>query len=70
MISILETNGERAYNITEFLADSIEDLEKIPRVHAGDLVYIVETKQQMILSADKKWQPLGDKIFSEEGIGG
>lgn len=70
MISILETNGERAYNITEFLADSIEDLEKIPRVHAGDMVYIIETKEWMILSADKKWQLLGDKIFSEEGIGG
>jgi hypothetical protein len=70
MISILETNGERAYNITEFLADSIADLENIPKVHAGDLVYIIETKEWKILSSDKMWQPLVDDIFLEEDIGG
>lgn len=70
MISILEINGERAYNITEFLADSEKDLENIPRVHAGDMVYIIETKEWKILGSDKMWQPLRDDVFLEEDIGG
>ena len=70
MISILETNGEQAYNITEFLADSEKDLEFIPRVHAGDRVYIIETKEWKILSSNKMWQLLTDDIILEEDIGG
>ena len=70
MISILETKGERAYNITEFLADSIEDLAFIPKVHAGDIVYITDIKEWRILDSNKVWQPMKDQSFSESNIGG
>jgi hypothetical protein len=62
MISILQSNGERAYNITEFLADSTNDLDNIPREHAGDMVYIIETKEWKILDSNKIWQPLEDDM--------
>lgn len=70
MISILETNGQRAYNITEFLADSVKDLVNIPRMHAGDIVYIIDTKEWKILDSNKTWQPLKDQAFSDNSIGG
>lgn len=62
MISILTTSGERAYNITDFLADTEEDLKNIPKMHAGDRVYIVATGEWKILSSKKEWQPLEDDI--------
>ena len=62
MISIWETNGERAYNVTDFLADTEADLENIPRLHMGDRVYIIETGEWKVLSSEKQWEPLNDEI--------
>lgn len=62
MIFIWETNGERAYDITDFLADTEADLENIPKAHVGDRVYVVETGEWKILSSAKKWKPLVNEI--------
>ena len=62
MISIIDTNGERAYNITEFLADTEADLAKIPKFHPGDMVYIADTGERKILSSKGIWEPLVDEI--------
>ena len=62
MISIWESNGERAYDITDFLADTEADLQNIPKSHIGDRVYIVETGEWKILGSSGEWELLMDEI--------
>lgn len=62
MISLIEQNGERAYNITEFFADSIDDLPRIPKNHPGDMVYIASTGDWYVIGEDREWHLVEDEI--------
>ena len=56
MISVLKTNGERAYEITTYVIDTIDDLKDVPKVHIGDNVYIISVGEWKILSSDGEWK--------------
>lgn len=56
MISILETSGEKAHEITTFLLDEPDDLQQIPKKQIGDMVYIVSTGEWKILSSQNEWK--------------
>lgn len=64
MISILENNGNKDLYM-EYIADSTEDLNLIPKRKAGNRVYIINTGEWYILSNHKEWQ-LINKTIEEE----
>lgn len=55
---ILMTDSHRTYGITEYMVDTLEDLEIIPKNNEGDTCYICNTGEYKILAMinnELKW---------------
>ena len=47
---ILISDSHRTYGITEYVVDTISDLNIVPKRDVGDTCYIIETGEQKILT--------------------
>lgn len=63
MVSLIANNGEIAYGIKEWIADSVEDLKNLPIKTAapGSKCLVTEDMVFYILSNNKTWVPYGVK---------
>lgn len=55
---ILITDSHRTYGVTEYMVDTLEDLETVPKSHEGDTCYINATGEYKILAMinnELKW---------------
>lgn len=62
MIRVLETSGRKAHDISEFAADTLEDLNRIPKHQTGDMVYVMGEGAWYILDSEKEWKPLAEDL--------
>lgn len=71
MISMLSNDGEISYGIRDWLADSIDDIKKIPLKGAapGSRVLVTDDMTIYILSNNKEWIPYTG-ISGEDGAFG
>jgi len=70
MINIIEQNGKPNYNVINYLIDSIEDIQKLPKnIAAGSTALLPSATSSdiYILTNEKQWVLLLSNSTSEGG---
>lgn len=59
MFVITRENGKEQYKLTEFTADSEEDIKNLPtNVLVGSYCIVIETSEVYMLNSKKEWKKL------------
>lgn len=54
------TNGRSTYDQDEYVVDTMEDLEKIPKHRSmmGSTVFVIEGSRVFMLNSNKEWKEI------------
>ena len=65
MISIMSQGGKTQYGLTEYIVDTKEELEQVPKKGQGSLALVIENGIVYILNGSNEWKPLNIKKTEE-----
>lgn len=66
MYKIIKSNGDTAHDITEFMVDTVEDIQSLPPYAGmGSKVYVINSGELYIKNGKNEW-----KLSSSVGGGG
>ena len=60
MFQLTAQNGKVSYNQDEWVVDTIQDLESIPKERSsmGSTVFVIKTSQVFMLNSKKEWEEI------------
>lgn len=66
-ISIFSNSGIKAYNLKNYIVDTVDDIANLPTgSHPGSTAFVVATSEYYMLNNQKKWK----KVILSSGSGG
>ena len=59
MIKLISSNGNIQYNVNEYVCDTLEELENLPKNCAmGSTCIVISTSELYMMNGEKKWVKL------------
>ena len=55
MIALLSENGKPAYGICEYVCDSADDVESLPKAPMGSTAFVIATGDVYMINSSKEW---------------
>lgn len=59
MIKIISQNGDTAYEVKDFVCDTMEDIEKLPKnCGMGSTCLVISESRVFMLNGNKEWSEI------------
>lgn len=55
MYKLITANGETSYGINEYVVDTPEDIESLPRCDMGSIAFVISTATVYMKNSEGNW---------------
>lgn len=69
MYRIVQTNANTTYGITQFVSDTVEDLNDLPKCQMGSICFVISTNEKYMLDGAEKWTLVKNSNSGSSGGG-